>query len=267
MIAGAGANQIGNKGAVFLASFIESASSLKMLDLHNNNIGDEGLWSILQAADKAAGGTLHRSLEVLDMSRNQIRLSTTFYLPPTLQSLILKNNEIPESSAQNLTAAVAACPKLTTIDLRGTWHNMLVTTKDDIVNWLQSPQTKSQPLLPSTGSCSNGGNGGNGGKRWSGGRRDDTGRDARAGGKSRNDEENMDTGGGGSEDDAEPGGGGGVCSGPDADTIKWLSARICDYDHSKDEWIFQLDECDRNESCAGCDQCRFTIKSDDIVAW
>ena len=81
------------------------------------------------------------------------------------------------------------------------------------------------------------------------------------------DEENMDTGGGGSEDDAEPGGGGGVCSGPDADTIKWLSARICDYDHSKDEWIFQLDECDRNESCAGCDQCRFTIKSDDIVAW
>lgn len=46
-----------------------------------------------------------------------------------------------------------------------------------------------------------------------------------------------------------------------------VPAHIVEYDDFADKWVFRLDTCDENESCAGCEECEHGIESHATKQW
>jgi Ran GTPase-activating protein (RanGAP) involved in mRNA processing and transport len=112
-------NQIGDEGAKALAKALERNQTLRELDLESNQIGDEGALALAEALAK------NQTLTMLNLAHNKIGVEGAQALAEALKRnqkltiLHLKDNRIGDGGAQALAKALETNQTLTEMALTG----------------------------------------------------------------------------------------------------------------------------------------------------
>ncbi|MDB5840668.1 MAG: hypothetical protein JWQ23_2620 [Herminiimonas sp.] len=110
--------EIGDEGAIAIASALKVNSALKILDLTGNNIGKEGAKALSSALDK------NETLTSLNLSSNKIGATGTSELVPglkkstTLLALDLSKNRVGDDGAAEVESLLKENHTLRTLELR-----------------------------------------------------------------------------------------------------------------------------------------------------